>query len=261
MTIFGWNCREPAEHSSPGGHCSTKWHPSKSFHTSWCGGLDGRLALSGSVSSSTEINKKAPSDTRKVTREKYALWKRQEGAVLAWAWSPEGMGLISVERCLHWGVCPEAGCLHQQRCLPSLRSPSPSGQVSSSCSTGASALSSPQAPACSCAWTLTSWVVAPDFCFLAPTVHYLLPLAEDAAISSHLLLIRNDAGENPIPADVLQKAFMAPLFSIGKSSLRLIWTAGWQECITTKVEDFYLIFRNNTTVIWGKNTAKSERAV
>lgn len=66
MTIFGWNCREPVEHSSPGGHCSTKWHPFKSFHTSWCGGLDGRLALSGSVSSSTEINKKAPSDTRKV---------------------------------------------------------------------------------------------------------------------------------------------------------------------------------------------------
>ena len=77
--------RKPMEHSSPGGHFSSKWHPSKLFHTSHYGGFAGRFTLSSPTSWTAEINRKSPTDARRVIREKYALWGRPKGAVLAWA--------------------------------------------------------------------------------------------------------------------------------------------------------------------------------
>lgn len=122
MTIFGWSCREPVEHSSPGGHCSSKWHPSKLFRASQCGGFDGRFALSSPVSSSTEINKKAPTDARRVRRGVRGAGRGCAGMSVTWdkaqLTTAEGTGFISPARCLHWGVCLGAGLLRWQRCLP-----------------------------------------------------------------------------------------------------------------------------------------------
>lgn len=151
MTIFGWSCREPVEHSSPGGHCSSKWHPSKLFRASQCGGFDGRFALSSPVSSSTEINRKAPTDTRRARRG-----VRGAGRGCA------GMSVTgtrhSSPQLKEWDLSPlqgvytgvsvwELGVYAGRGACPSLKSPNPSDQISSSCSTGASAPSSPQAPA------------------------------------------------------------------------------------------------------------------
>lgn len=201
------------EHSSPGGHCSSKRHPSKLFHARQYGGFAGRFALSSPVSSSTGIIRKAPTDTSRVRREKYAPRGRPKRAVLAWAQLGTGRSSPQPEE---WDLSPKQGvhtgvsarelgayagkpeglllCPGRGACLP-LSFLDPSDQISSSCHRSLGTQLTPGSRTLIC---LNPGILGGSTrlsALPAPSVSYLPPLAEEgAAITSHLLLARNDMG-------------------------------------------------------------------
>lgn len=125
MAIFGWGHGKPMEHSSPGGHWSSKRHPSKLFHASQYGGFAGRFALFKSCF--------------------LICCNRQKG-------SHQHQQGEKREICT--GTEAERGCdgmsVHRggrQRCLPPPRAPSTPLPRSPAAAVGPLAPSSPQAPA------------------------------------------------------------------------------------------------------------------
>lgn len=205
MTIFGWSCRELWSTVHLGGialengtfpNCSTlasvralvvdllfqvlSPHPLKSI---------GRLPLA--LEKWEEGNMHCERGRKGLCWHEHEL--RQGTGHHSWR-----NGIYLLRKVFTLGYLPRSwGLMLAEVLAPPSDPPSLSDQISSSCSTEDSALSSPQAPACSFAWTLISWMVTPAFCFPAPTVHYLPPFLEDPAISSHLLLTRNDTGKKP----------------------------------------------------------------
>lgn len=182
------------------GHCSRKWHPFKLFHLARVGALMVDLLFQALSPHPLKSIERLPL-TLERWEEGNTHCERQEGSVLAWEWPATKHGSpqleewdLSPQKDTHTGVSAhKLGAYTVRGSCPSLRSPNPFDQISSSCSTGASALSSLRAPACSFAWTL----------MLGGSINLLLSSPYCALFASscrrcwHLLLTGNHAGKKP----------------------------------------------------------------
>lgn len=262
MTIFCWGHRKHTNHSSPGGYCSGKRHPSKLFHASQYGDLLVDLLFQvlfphllksierppptqqgekREICTMKEVGKRCAG--RSMTRDRVHLTGVLTPGCLPGSWEPV---LAEPGQLL---LCPDRGA-----CLP-LSSLNHSDHISSSYHGILSIQLTPDCPTLICPNSDVLGGSMQCSTLPAPSVSYLPSLVEDAGITSWLLLTTSDTGRK---APLLQISFTRAWWFHIYHWENLLWLVLSAD-LSTKVQDFSITSRNSITVTWGKKLHKTKQ--